>query len=156
MGNVAMHEPFADPTCLPDDVPALAGPHVDSVGKVACRRREGHAIESNDLERTAVDVHGVDEVIVRADEAQLDRLAYFHTNHVGRRIRLSVDREEVRQCAFHQHGGIGEPSPLEPLLQLYRVLKIRASLRASSWFDHDGALEPECLLSTGTVECAID
>src|SRR6266508_5519168 len=109
MADVAMDQPFTRPSCWPDHVVALSRSYVHRVGFEALIRRHQSSVASDDSERTAVNVHRVDEDVVATDEAKPDRLSDLHVNGIGSRVRLAIDGEIVREGTFHRHRRIREP-----------------------------------------------
>src|SRR6266568_3221797 len=95
--NMAVNKPLAAPASWPNHVKSLAGSDIHSIGPVARSFRQHRAIDRNDLKRPAMHMHGMNEVVVGADEAQLYGRTDAHANDVGRGIGLAVDGEVVWQ-----------------------------------------------------------
>ncbi len=154
---MAVDQPLAGLPRGPDDVVALPRPDVDGVRLVFRAVVQRNSVHGHDLERAAVDVHRMHEVVVGADEADLDGLADLHRDGVGRGIRLAVDGEVVRQRAFHQHGGVCPPLPLQPFLKLDRVVDVGAGLRRRVLRrDQQGPVETERLLTVRMVVAVVE
>lgn len=152
-----MDQPLPRPASGPNNVVPLARTNVHGVRLITGAFGERDAIHRHDLKRAAVHMHGVDEVVVGADETQLYRLANPHLHGVGRRKGLSIDGEVVGERALHQHRGIGEPFALQLLLKLYRVFKVRFDLgRGVRRLDNERTVETECLLTVGMIVAVIE
>ena len=126
--DVAVDHPLPGLERRPDHVVALAGSDVDRVGLESCRGSQRLAVARHHHERTAVNMHRMNEAAVRPDEPNLERLADFHPDRVGRREGASVDREEVRLATIHRHRRIRQAFAYQPLLKLNRVFVIGAEL----------------------------
>ena len=114
--------------------------------------RKRLAVARDHHERAAVDVHGVNEAAVRADEANLERFADLHLDHVGRREGAPVDGEIVRLATVHRHRRVRQTFSYQPLLQLNRVFVIGGDLvRGTGRIDDQRAIQPQCLLTVDVV-----
>jgi type 1 glutamine amidotransferase len=85
-----MDQPFPRLACFPDDIITLARPDIHGVGQKTRGRRDRLTVASDDFEGTAVNVHRMDESVVRSDEPNLERLTDRHRNGFGSRICLPV------------------------------------------------------------------
>ena len=97
--NMAMNQPFARTTCLPNNIVALPRSDIDRIGFIARAFPERLPVKCHHRERTAMYMHRVHEVIVAADEAQFDRFTHFHFHGFRGGVGFAVDGEIVRQRA---------------------------------------------------------
>jgi hypothetical protein len=59
-----MHQPLAWSACFPDDIEALTGTDIDGVSQISRRRRQRFAVDGDNLQRAAVNMHGMCEVLL--------------------------------------------------------------------------------------------
>lgn len=64
--------------------PTAARPDINGVGKEAGRRENRLSVAGDHLEGSAMDVHGVDEAVVGADETHFQGLADLHADRLWR------------------------------------------------------------------------
>src|SRR4029453_10425576 len=66
MGNMAMKQPLAGSAGSPNHIEPLTWSNIHRVREVSRTGAQRLAIDRDDLEGTAMDVHGVDEVVAAA------------------------------------------------------------------------------------------
>jgi surfactin synthase thioesterase subunit len=72
-----------------------------------------------------MDVHWMNEAVVRADKAQLESFSDPHRNPVRCGIGPSIDREVVWLGTIHWHCWISKPFPHQPFLQEHIIFVVR-------------------------------
>jgi hypothetical protein len=83
---MAVDQPFPGPARGPDHVIPLPGSHIDGVGEEASRRRKRLTVSHDNLEWASVDMHRMNERIVRADKAHFQGLIQGHMDRIRRGI----------------------------------------------------------------------
>src|SRR5438876_10347232 len=96
MPDVTMEKPAAWLSRRPDHVKALSWSDIDRVCLITCGRLQRLPIHGDYFKRSAVNMHRVNERVVRADEADFQCLADSPRARVLRRMREAVDRADVR------------------------------------------------------------
>src|SRR5262245_24362301 len=80
--DVAMDHPFARLKSCPDYIVTLTGADIDRVRLKTSRWLERLTVARNHKEGTAVNVHRMNEAVIRTDEANLECFAHLHMNRI--------------------------------------------------------------------------
>ena len=104
-----------------------------------------------------MNVHRVNESVVRSDEPNFQRLTDAHGDRFSCGVRAAVDCEVVRLRAIHWHRGERQSFALQPFLQKHDGFMIRVDARVGNRrIDDHRAVQTEGLLTIDVIMRVIE